>query len=40
MTNSDVILLKRIIKAQGNAEKEIVTINRKIDHMERALTSK
>ncbi len=37
---SDVILLKWMIRALTNIEKEIIVVNKKIDNLERALKSK
>jgi hypothetical protein len=37
MLNSDVILMKRMIKALGNIEKELIIIKEKIDHFEKSL---
>jgi hypothetical protein len=41
MPNSDVILLKRVVRTLHSIEKEIITINRKIDTgLEKSLNSK
>jgi hypothetical protein len=38
--NSDVILLKKLVKTLHSIEKEIIMINRKINRLEKSLNSK